>query len=98
MENSDKKLEQEKAKPVLEIGLSMSDVPVVDKRPMDPESEERRLNTLEGAFETILESVEGKQYKRQGLLKTPSRAAKAMLYFTNGYSQNLTGSLLLFLI
>ncbi|XP_031550248.1 GTP cyclohydrolase 1-like [Actinia tenebrosa] len=90
MDNSDKNLEQQEDKPVREIGLNMSDVPVVDKRPIDFASEERRLNTMEAAFETILEGVEGKQYKRQGLLKTPSRAAKAMLFFTNGYTQNLT--------
>jgi GTP cyclohydrolase I len=76
---------------VVEIGLNLSDVPVIDKRPMDAASEERRMNALERAFETILENVEGKQYQRQGLLKTPSRAANAMLFFTNGYSQNLTG-------
>lgn len=31
---------------------------------------------------------------RQGLLKTPIRAAKAMLYFTKGYEENFDGKLL----
>jgi GTP cyclohydrolase I len=31
----------------------------------------------------------GEDTKRQGLLKTPERASKAMLYFTKGYEENL---------
>ena len=46
---------------------------------------------MEASFETILASVEGKNYKRPGLLKTPSRAAEAMMFFTKGYQENLKG-------
>lgn len=35
----------------------------------------------------------GENPDRQGLLKTPERAAKAMLFFTKGYDQNLEGML-----
>lgn len=42
------------------------------------------------AYTTIISHV-GEDIGRQGLLKTPERAAKAMLFFTKGYEQNLDG-------
>ncbi|HVF72563.1 MAG TPA: GTP cyclohydrolase I FolE [Chthoniobacterales bacterium] len=43
---------------------------------------------MEQSFRNLLESV-GEDPERQGLLKTPSRAAKAFDFLTNGYRQNL---------
>ncbi|MDC3327886.1 GTP cyclohydrolase I FolE [Pseudomonadales bacterium] len=43
---------------------------------------------MEQAFRTILEQV-GEDPEREGLLDTPSRAAKAMEFLTKGYSETL---------
>ena len=40
------------------------------------------------AYSSIISHV-GEDVNRQGLLKTPERAAKAMMYFTNGYELQL---------
>lgn len=47
-----------------------------------------RLQKLSGAVRTILECV-GEDPDREGLLATPERYAKAMLFFTKGYQQNV---------
>lgn len=43
---------------------------------------------LEESYRGILEAV-GEDANREGLLKTPARAAKAMQFFTQGYNQNI---------
>lgn len=48
------------------------------------------LAELSQCYRGILASV-GEDTKRQGLLKTPERAAKAMLYFTKGYDEDVSG-------
>ena len=63
------------------------------------EAAERRLASLrpcgaakiagmESSFRDLLESV-GEDPERQGLLKTPNRAARAFEFLTNGYRQSL---------
>lgn len=44
-------------------------------------------STLQKNYNTILKSV-GEDVKREGLLKTPERAAKAMQFLTQGYQQD----------
>ena len=43
---------------------------------------------MRGAVRTILECV-GEDPDREGILATPDRYAKAMLYFTKGYQENV---------
>src|ERR1043165_2208641 len=47
-----------------------------------------KLAGMEHSFRNLLESV-GEDPERQGLPKTPSRAAKAFDFLTNGYRQSL---------
>ncbi|XP_072906795.1 GTP cyclohydrolase 2 isoform X2 [Hemitrygon akajei] len=46
------------------------------------------LAELEEAYATILRGL-GENPQREGLLKTPHRAAKAMQFFTKGYQDNI---------
>ncbi|XP_065834766.1 GTP cyclohydrolase 1-like [Oscarella lobularis] len=49
-----------------------------------------KLAVLESCYSKILDTVESDMTRdRQGLIKTPERAAKAMLHFTKGYQQTL---------
>lgn len=53
-----------------------------------PEQAEERLEKLAGAVRTILECV-GEDPEREGLRGTPERYAKAMMFFTKGYEENV---------
>jgi GTP cyclohydrolase I len=44
------------------------------------------------AYRSIISHI-GEDVNSPGLLKTPERAAKAMLFFTKGYEENLDGTL-----
>lgn len=48
------------------------------------------LQKMEEAFKTILSCI-GENPERPGLVKTPSRAAKAFMYFTKGYEETIQG-------
>ncbi|KAI1985777.1 hypothetical protein LOZ53_004913 [Ophidiomyces ophidiicola] len=52
------------------------------------EEDGARIQRLEKAVRTILECV-GEDPDREGLRATPERYAKALLYFTKGYSENV---------
>ena len=47
-----------------------------------------KLTGMEESFRCLLESV-GEDPERQGLLRTPNRAARAFDFLTNGYRQSL---------
>lgn len=47
-----------------------------------------RTKEISEAYLSIINAV-GEDANRQGLLKTPERAAKAILHFTKGYNENV---------
>ncbi|XP_071449905.1 GTP cyclohydrolase 1-like isoform X1 [Hetaerina americana] len=53
-----------------------------------PPTREALLPEMSRAYRLLLSSF-GEDPDRQGLVKTPERAAKAMLFFTKGYDQSL---------
>ena len=54
------------------------------------EQKQEALAEMSDAYRSILHSI-GEDPARQGLLKTPARAAKALLYFTKGYDEKISG-------
>lgn len=60
------------------------------ERPRSEEDNELSLPSLAAAYTTILRSL-GEDPERQGLLKTPWRAATAMQFFTKGYQETISG-------
>ncbi|KAL9952385.1 hypothetical protein ACROYT_G039635 [Oculina patagonica] len=77
------------SRPFRLTSLSMDDVPELKPRLSDADSVEHQQKQLEAAFGTVLDNI-GEDKNRQGLLKTPSRAAKAMLFFTKGYEETIS--------
>lgn len=57
----------------------------VDEEPIPAEA---RLEKMRGAVRTLLECL-GEDPDREGLLATPSRFAKALLFLTKGYQANV---------
>lgn len=55
-----------------------------------PPTREALLPQMSHSYKLLLQAL-GENTERQGLLKTPERAAKAMLFFTKGYDQSLEG-------
>ncbi|KAL2010615.1 hypothetical protein VTN00DRAFT_6422 [Thermoascus crustaceus] len=53
-----------------------------------PEQTQERIKKLAGAVRTIFECI-GEDPEREGLRETPERYAKAMLFFTKGYEENV---------
>ena len=54
------------------------------------EDKEEAVAEMSDSYRTLLRNV-GEDVNRQGLLKTPERAAKALLYFTKGYDEKIAG-------
>uniref|UniRef100_A0A8D0GCL5 GTP cyclohydrolase 1 n=1 Tax=Sphenodon punctatus TaxID=8508 RepID=A0A8D0GCL5_SPHPU len=60
-----------------------------EERTRSEEDNELHLPSLAAAYTTILRAL-GEDPERQGLLKTPWRAATAMQFFTKGYQETIT--------
>lgn len=69
-------------------GLSYPSVGARTRAEETPEEEKARVERIAGAVRTILGEL-GEDPDRAGLLATPERYAKAMLYFTKGYQDNV---------
>lgn len=63
-------------------------------RDLDPEEPEpKKVLELTKVYRDLLSGIK-EDPSRQGLLKTPERAAKAFLFFTKGYDQTLEGKII----
>ncbi|KAK2743545.1 GTP cyclohydrolase 1 [Myotisia sp. PD_48] len=69
-------------------GLSWPSVGTRQRLESTPEETEQRIQKLAGAVRTIFECI-GEDPEREGLLETPERYAKALMYFTKGYEENV---------
>ncbi|RFU34026.1 hypothetical protein B7463_g2318, partial [Scytalidium lignicola] len=75
--------------PVIDFdGLSRPSHGTRERLDETPEQAAKRLSKLSSSVRTILECV-GEDPDRQGLIGTPERYAKAMLFFTKGYQENI---------
>ncbi|PNS16476.1 GTP cyclohydrolase I [Sphaceloma murrayae] len=69
-------------------GLSWPSIGTRNRLEANSEQEQERLKKLSGAVRTMLECI-GEDPDREGLYGTPERYAKAMMFFTKGYEENL---------
>ncbi|KAI8819826.1 GTP-cyclohydrolase I, catalyzes the first step in the folic acid biosynthetic pathway [Fimicolochytrium jonesii] len=59
-----------------------------ERKEESEQEREARLEKMAGAIKTLLECV-GEDPERDGVVKTPMRYAKALMFFTQGYEANL---------
>lgn len=69
-------------------GLSWPSKGTRERKEATEEEKAANLQKLSGAVRTMLECL-GEDPDREGLLATPERYAKALLFFTKGYEENL---------
>lgn len=74
--------------PIDADGLSWPSVGARKRIDSTPEETATRLKKIEDAITTIITEL-GEDVTREGLVRTPERYAKAMLYFTKGYEDNI---------
>ncbi|KAH3679941.1 hypothetical protein WICMUC_000684 [Wickerhamomyces mucosus] len=74
--------------PIDNDGLSWPSLGARDRIESNEEQNLQREKRLASAVKVILEEL-GEDPEREGLLETPERYARAMLYFTKGYEDNI---------
>lgn len=62
----------------------------IEKRDSKNAADSDKLSHIEEAYTTILSEL-GEDVDREGLLRTPLRAAKAMQFLTKGYKETTQG-------
>ncbi|VEU24110.1 DEKNAAC105361 [Brettanomyces naardenensis] len=74
--------------PIDADGLSWPSIGARRRIDSTPEEAATRQKKIEDAIRTILVEL-GEDVTREGLIRTPERYAKAMLFFTKGYEDNI---------
>lgn len=69
-------------------GLSWPSIGARERLESSPEEKEAREQRIASAVRTLLTEL-GEDPSRDGLLETPERYARAMLFFTKGYEDNI---------
>ncbi|KAI9469440.1 GTP cyclohydrolase 1 [Coemansia sp. RSA 1290] len=69
-------------------GLSWPSIGAEQRRSESAEERAARLDKMAGAVKTLLECI-GEDPDREGLLKTPERYAKALMFLTKGYDESM---------
>ncbi|KAG0057034.1 GTP cyclohydrolase 1 [Gryganskiella cystojenkinii] len=81
--------ERRAASPIDFDGLSFPSIGARERREDTEETRAARIEKISGAVRTILECI-GEDPNREGLLKTPERYAKALMFFSKGYEESVT--------
>ncbi|KAI8379603.1 uncharacterized protein BYT42DRAFT_569366 [Radiomyces spectabilis] len=74
--------------PVNMDGMSWPSIGAKKRRDETEQDKVDRTTKIADAVRTILSAI-GEDPDREGLIKTPERYAKALLFFTKGYEQNI---------
>ncbi|OMJ28001.1 GTP cyclohydrolase 1 [Smittium culicis] len=74
--------------PIEPDGLSWPGIGTRSRINESPEQEAARLEKMKAAISTVIECL-GEDPSRNGIIKSPERYAKAMLFFTKGYQESL---------
>ena len=62
----------------------------MDDKSLSSSSASTALSEMTACYKKILQNIGGENPSREGLRKTPQRAAEAMLHFTKGYTESLS--------